>query len=93
MEYYPAIKKNEITPFATAQMDLQSIILSEVSQRKTHVVWYHSFVESNFLNDTKELFSKIETDSQNGYEGEGWGIGYLGSLWSAGHTAVFKMDS
>ena len=38
MEYYPAIKKNEITPFAAAQMDLQSIILSEVSQRKTHVV-------------------------------------------------------
>ena len=38
MEYYLAIKKNEITPFAAAQMDLQSIILSEVSQRKTHVV-------------------------------------------------------
>ena len=31
-EYYSAIKKNENLPFATAQMDLESIILSETSQ-------------------------------------------------------------
>ena len=31
MEYYSAIKKNEIMPFATTWMDLV-IILSEVSQ-------------------------------------------------------------
>ena len=32
MEYYPAIEKNEITPFAAMWMDFQSVILSEVSQ-------------------------------------------------------------
>ena len=32
MEYYSAIKKNEIMPFAAAWMDLETIILSEVSQ-------------------------------------------------------------
>ena len=32
MEYYSAIKKNEIMPFATTWMDLEIIILSEVSQ-------------------------------------------------------------
>ena len=32
MEYYLAIKKNEIRPFAATWMDLESVILSEVSQ-------------------------------------------------------------
>ena len=34
MEYYSAINKNEIMPFAAAWMDLEIIILSEVSQKK-----------------------------------------------------------
>ena len=34
MEYYSAIKKNDIMPFAATWMDLEIIILSEVSQRK-----------------------------------------------------------
>ena len=38
MEYYSAIKKNEIVPFAATWMDLEVIILSEVRQRKTHII-------------------------------------------------------
>ena len=32
MEYYSAIKKNETMPFAVTWMDLEIIIVSEVSQ-------------------------------------------------------------
>ena len=30
MEYYAAIKKNEITPFAATWMELESLVLSEL---------------------------------------------------------------
>ena len=32
MEYYSVIKKDEILPFATTWMDLEGIMLSEISQ-------------------------------------------------------------
>ena len=34
MEYYSAIQMNEILPFAITWKDLDSIMLSEISQRK-----------------------------------------------------------
>ena len=39
MEYYSAIKKNDIMPFAATWMDLEiSYILREVRQRKTNII-------------------------------------------------------
>ena len=38
VEYYSVIKKNEILPFAAIWMDLEDIILIEISQRKTNNV-------------------------------------------------------
>ena len=35
MEYYQAIKKNGIMPFSATEMDLEIIMLSEVSERQT----------------------------------------------------------
>ena len=32
MEYYSATKKNEIVPFVATWMDLEGVILSEISQ-------------------------------------------------------------
>ena len=39
MEYYSAIKNNEIMPFAATWMDLEITILNEVSQRKANIIW------------------------------------------------------
>ena len=38
MVYYSAIKKNEILPFATTWVELEGIMLSEISQRKTKII-------------------------------------------------------
>ena len=39
MKYYSAIKKNKIMPFAATRMELETLILSEVSQKdKYHMI-------------------------------------------------------
>ena len=38
MEYYSAIKKNEIMSFATTWMDLEIIILSQKEKDKYHMI-------------------------------------------------------
>ena len=38
MEYYSAIKKNEIFPFATTWMDLEGIMHSEITDRERHIL-------------------------------------------------------
>ena len=38
VEFYLAIKKKEIMPFAATWIDLEIVILSEVSQRKTNII-------------------------------------------------------
>ena len=46
LEYYSAIKKNEIMPFAATWMDLKIILQSEISQTKTNIIQYHVYVKS-----------------------------------------------
>ena len=40
MEFYSATKKNKIMPFVTIQMELETLILSKVSQKEK--VKYHT---------------------------------------------------
>ena len=54
MEYYSAIKKNEILPFATTWLDLEGFTLSETSQRKTNTALYYLNVESKKVQQTSE---------------------------------------
>jgi hypothetical protein len=45
MEFYSAMKKNEILSFAGKWMELENIILSEVSQtQRTKIVCFPSYV-------------------------------------------------
>ena len=63
MEYYEAIKKKEILPFVTTWMDMEIIMLSEISQseKDKNTILFHLYVESNEQN---KLTNTIETDSQ-----------------------------
>ena len=66
MKYYSAINKNEIMPFVATWMDLEIIILSEVSQ--TEKDKYHDIMYTQNLKkkkeDKNELIYKTEADSQ-----------------------------
>lgn len=53
-EYYSAIRKNEILPFATTWMDLEGIMLSRITQRKTNAMWLHPYVKFNKTNEQGE---------------------------------------
>ena len=60
---YSAIKKNEIMPFAATWMDLEIIILSEVSQKERQIPYDIAHMW-NLKSDTNELLYETEADSQ-----------------------------
>ena len=53
-------KKNEIPPFSGTWMDIEIIILTEVSQKETYDITYMW----NLKYNTNEPIYKTETDSQ-----------------------------
>ena len=63
MECYSAIKKNEIMPFVATWVDLEIVILSEVSQVGTDKYRMISLIWS-LKYDTNEHIYETETDSQ-----------------------------
>ena len=56
MEYYSAIKKNKILPFAATWTDLEIIILSEVSQAEKGK--YYIIYIWNLKNNTNDIHTK-----------------------------------
>ena len=67
MEYYQAMRKNEILPFATMQMELEGIMLSEISPSEKHkyrmisLMWSVRNKTNNHRGKRKE---NQEVDSQ-----------------------------
>ena len=65
MEYYSVIKKYEIMPFAATWVNLETVILNEVSQKekdKYHMVSFTWGIKKR--KDTNELIYKTEIDPQ-----------------------------
>ena len=52
-------------PFAATWIDLEMIIVSELSQRKTSIIWYH--ICEILKNDINELIYKMDRpkDTEN----------------------------
>ena len=64
MEYYSAIKKNKIMPFAVTWLDLEIAILSEVSQTEKDKYHMISFICGIYKKGTNEPIYKTEIESQ-----------------------------
>ena len=66
MECYSVMKKNEIMSFTAIWMDPQMVILSEVRQKKTSIIWYHLFSESKIWHNWTYLWKRNRlTDIDN----------------------------
>ena len=74
MEYYSAIKKNEILPFAATWMDLEGAMLSEISQRKTNTygIIYMWNLKNKLVNITKQKQTHRHREQTSGSQ---WGGG------------------
>ena len=75
-EYYSAMRKKEMLPFATIWVDLKGIMQSEITQTKTKTAWYHIYEESK-KKKVKLLEIKIVKVVVRGWGqgGEWWRIG------------------
>ena len=64
MEYYSAIKRNEIGSFVEMLMDLESVIQSEVSQKEKNKYCILMHICRIQKNGTNELIYKTEIELQ-----------------------------
>ena len=86
MEYYSAIKKNKIPAFFATWMDLETIMLREVSHTMRHqhpmlpLTWW------NLKKEQTELLCRTDADSQTlknlwSLEETVWGVGDVPEIW------------
>ena len=88
---YPAVKNNEILPFATTWIELEGIMQNVISQRKISTVWYHLYVEilkySKLVNMTKKKSRRRYREQTSGYQ---WGEG-IGEEQYRGEGVIYKL--
>ena len=64
VEYYSDIKRNEIMPFSEMQVDLETVIQSEISQKEKKHILYNIIYIWNERYGTDELICKAEIETQ-----------------------------
>lgn len=83
MDYYSAIKRNEVLVHGSRWMNLENIMLSERSHRRCHIIWVY-FCE---ISRTGKCTGIGPEERGNG-EWLWWGMGFL---W--GDDTVIELDS
>ena len=79
LEYYPAVKKREFLPFMTIWMDLEGIMLSEMSNRGRQTLYDLKLYVKSEKNKTK---SNLETEDRLAVaRGRRWRVGETGEKW------------
>ena len=69
-------KENESLPFTTTSVDLEGIMLSEISQGKTSAAWFHLYVESiKQVNKHNKKETVSYTHRTNRWLSVGTGVG------------------
>ena len=97
MESYSAIQKNEIMPFAVTQVDLEIIILSQVSQKEKDKYYHDITYMWNLKYSTNQHIYETKTDAQiqrTDWLPRGWGLESEGfGVWDQQkQTIIQKMD-
>ena len=64
MEYYSAIKRNEIGSFVETWMDLETVLQSEISQKEKNKYRIVTHICGTQKNGTDELVCKAEIETQ-----------------------------
>ena len=69
IEYYSGIKNSEILPFVAMWMNLENIVLSEISQERQilHVITYMWNLESQWMYITKQKRTHTCREQASGY--------------------------
>ena len=86
MEYYPAIKGNEIVPFAEPWMDVETAIQSEVSQKekdKYRTLTHICGIQKNGTDEPvrrAEIETQVQRTNVHTPSGEGGGAGVWDEL-------------
>ena len=81
MEYCLAFKKRETLPFATTWMNLECIMLSEISQTQRQILYNLAytwdFKKSNSQNQSRIVFAR------------GWRVGGMEKYWSKVQSFIY----